>query len=75
MTVTSYLNVLESLQISPKVAYEFLVTGIETERLKFQALNILKSPEAFESYHKILQGERLLCFIRRGIRAQESNHL
>lgn len=69
MTTTSYFPVLESMQISPKLVYEFLETGIEAERAKYNAQRLLNDPEALTSFHNILQGERLLCFMRRGIRA------
>lgn len=76
MTTASYFPVLDSLQISPQVIYDLLEHGIEAERVKFFAEKIIDAPDFYCSYLRILQGERLLCFMRRGIRASEvTNHL
>lgn len=67
--------IFHSLNICPEVVYEFLEHGIEAERCKFLAERVLNSTEAYYTYDKILQAERLLCFMRRAIRSQEANHL
>jgi len=64
---TNYFDALQSLQVSPKLLYEFIETGVEVERLKFQAQRIINTPDAYDSFERIQQGERLLCFMRRSI--------
>jgi len=67
MTTTSYFPTLDSLQVSPEVIYALLEHGVEAERAKYLAERIIESPDAYDSYLNIMQGERVLCFMRRGI--------
>jgi len=71
MTTTSYFQVFELLQVSPVIIYDFISHGIEAERARYQALEILNNRATLESYRKILQGERVLAFMRRGISAEK----
>lgn len=71
MNVSTCFPVLASLNICPLLVYSWLEFAIEAERAKLEAQRILKSPEACDSYENVLQGERLLCFMRRGIRSDK----
>jgi hypothetical protein len=65
MATQSRFPILEALQISPKNIYELLSTGVECERAKLLALQALGDErESLRSSTKILQGERVLCFMR-----------
>lgn len=69
---TSHFPILEALQVSPVIIYNLLDHGVEAERVKYETFKIIDSPEVLKIYRNILQGERVLCFMQRGIRADKS---
>jgi hypothetical protein len=65
MTTTTSFPVLLTLQVSPQTIYDFIEVGIEVERLKMQAMQCLEDDgKYFRSSTRILQGERVLSFMR-----------
>lgn len=75
--ITNAFPILDELKVSHDVAYEIWCDGVEMQRAKFESLlKLNNSYEAVETYLKVLQGDRVSCFMRRHIHAtQESNHL
>lgn len=65
MTTTTAFPVLLTLQVTPQTLYDLLQQGIECERIKMQAMQATQNDaQYFKSTAKILQGERVLTFMR-----------
>lgn len=64
VTVTAF-PILLNLQVSPQTIYDFIKIGIECERLKMQSMHIIEDDtEFYRASSKILEGERVLRFLR-----------
>lgn len=71
MTLSSF-PILSSINVSPQVCYEFICDGVEAERIKYHTHQVLGDESAaMNSYKKLLQGERLLSFMRTRIIASK----
>lgn len=65
MTTVTAFPVLLSLQVSPQTIYDFIKFGIEGEKMKMQSMHILENDaQYYRSSSRILEGERLLRFMR-----------
>lgn len=65
MTTTYTFPILKSLDVAPQVAFEIISEGVSTFRVLYNVHRSMGNDKAaMELYDKILQGERLLNFIR-----------
>lgn len=74
MAVTAF-PVLLTLQVSAQTIYELIQTGIECERIKMQSMQCLENDaQYYRSSSKILQGDRVLSFMRCNAAPGEIEH-
>lgn len=65
MITTYQFPILKSLNVTPQVTFEIITEGVSTMRVMYSVHRSMgNDKQAMDLYDKILQGERLLNFIR-----------
>lgn len=77
VTLPYHCPVLESLNIPYQVPYDLISAGVESERIKYHAYEALgNTTKSDEALIKVLQGEKILSFMRSNALAfEKSNHI
>lgn len=74
MLTTYQFPILKSLDVTPQVAFEIIDEGVSTFRVMYNVYRSMGNDKgAMEMYDKILQGQRLLNFIRLNLPSGDVN--